>query len=168
MVKWVGVEELLPLFFLCAGVLQQVRTYDRVRANSPYNTDTNFDSKKGENCLYHRMQEKNGQQIDLLCWMLIMCTTQFSPLLAAYRLILIHPQGKKLQALLHLCHTCWSLKVCEFTWTEYKSPYSYHPSFPPQSDKKFFMCHSEYGEAEHKCTWRDVKQTIAEIRAQKF
>jgi hypothetical protein len=29
--------------------------------------------------------------------------------------------GKKLPALSHLCHTRWSLEVCEFTETEYKA-----------------------------------------------
>jgi hypothetical protein len=38
----------------------------------------------------------------------------------------------------------------------YKFPCRYHPSFPPQSYKNFFMCHSEYGEAEHKYTWREM------------
>jgi len=84
-----------------------------------------------------KKQPTNWFVLDVL---LIMCTTLFSLVLAAYQLILAHSQEKKLPALSHLC----------------KSPCSYHPSFPPQSDKNFFMCHSECGEAEHKCTWREM------------
>jgi hypothetical protein len=65
-----------------------------------------------------KKQPTNWFVLDVL---LVMCTTLFSPLLAAYQLILVHSQEKKLPALSHLCHTRWSLQVCEFTATEYKA-----------------------------------------------
>jgi len=79
-------------FFLCAGILQQVKTYDRVRAAAACNTDTDFEGKKGKNYFYHSLQEKTANK--LMDVLLIMCTTLFSPLLAAYQLILVHSQEK--------------------------------------------------------------------------
>jgi hypothetical protein len=55
-VRWGGGP--YALIFLCAGVLQKVRTYDRVRAASAYNTDTNFGVRK-ERIIFTTVSKKN-------------------------------------------------------------------------------------------------------------
>ena len=156
MVKWVGVEELLPFFFYVLEFFNKLGPMTEWEQPLHTTQIQILTVRKERNVCTTGCKKKTAN--NLIC---VGCSahnvhnTVHSP--SGCLPVDTHPPtGKKLQVLLHLCHTCWSFKVCEITWTEYKSPYSYHPSFPPQSDKKFFMCHSGYGEAEHKCTWREM------------